>query len=90
MTYLLTHRRTQLFIVKDSYSLQINIIHLQIVTVIPMMRTLRQRILSTMMTSRKVRLTPENENSSASGLLFTGHALATLVIVTTIGGSAII
>ena len=86
MTYLLTHRRTHLFIVKDSYSLQINIIHLQIVTVIPMMRTLRQRILSTMMTSRKVRLTPANENSSV--LLFTGLAITTLVIVTT-GGSAI-
>ena len=87
MTYLLTHRRTQLFIVKDSYSLQINIIHLQIVTVIPMMRTLRQRILSTMMTSRKVRLTPANENSSV--LLFTGLAITTLVIAIT-GGSAII
>ena len=86
MTYLLTHRRIQLFIVKDSYSLQINIVHLQIMTVMPMMRTLRQRILSTMMTSRKVRLTPANENTS--GLLFTGLAITTLVIVTT-GGSAI-
>ena len=86
MTYLLTHRRTQLFIVKDSYSLQINIIHLQIVTVIPMMRTLRQRILSTMMIIRKLRLTPANENSSE--LLFTGLAITTLVIVIH-GGSAI-
>ena len=52
-----------------------------------MMRTLRQRILSTMMTSRKVRLTPANENSSV--LLFTGLAITTLVIAIT-GGSAII
>ena len=50
-------------------------------TVIPMMRTLRQRILSTM-----VRLTPANKNSS--GLLLTVLAVTTLVIVI-IGGSAI-
>ena len=51
----------------------------------PMMRILRQRILSTMMTSRKVRLTPANDNSS--GLLLTGLAITTLVIGIT-GGSA--
>ena len=53
-------------------------------TVMPMMRILRQRILSTMMTSRKVRLTPARENSS--GLLLTGLAITTLVIGIT-GGS---
>ena len=64
--------------------------YLKTITVMPIMRTLRHRILRTMMTSMKVRLTPENENSSASGLVFTVHALATFVIVSTIGGSAII
>ena len=49
------------------------------------MRTFRQTILSTMMTSRKVRFTPANENSS--GGLFTGLAL--LVIMSTREGSAI-
>ena len=52
----------------------------------PMMRTLRQRILSTMMTSRKVKLTPANENSS--GLLLSGLALK-YVMGSTKGGSAI-
>ena len=41
-----------------------------------MMRTLRQKILSTMMISRKVKLMLPNENSS--GLLFTGIAIITL------------
>ena len=53
----------------------------------PMMRTLRQRILSTMMTRRKVKLTPSNGNSS--GLLFTGLALTKYVMGSTKEGSAI-
>ena len=63
-------------------------IYLQIITVMPIMRTLRQRILSTMMTSRKVRLTPENENSL--GLLLTGVALKILIMVSTKGGGSAI
>ena len=47
-----------------------------------MMRTFRQTILSTIMTSRKVRFTPANDNSS--GGLFTG-----LVIMSTGGESEI-
>ena len=44
-----------------------------------------QRILSTMVTSRKVRFTPANENSS---VLFDDRTLTTLVIMSTKGGSA--
>ena len=47
-----------------------------------------QRILSTMMTSRKVMLTPEIEASS--GLLLTGVALKILIMVSTKGGGSAI
>ena len=59
--------------------------HLQIITEMPVMRTFRQTILSTIMTRRKVRFTSANENSS--GGLFTGLTLS--VIISTRGGSAI-
>ena len=59
--------------------------HLQIITEMPMMRTFRQTILSTILTSRKVRFTSASENSS--GGLLTGLVL--LVIMSTRGGSAI-
>ena len=51
-----------------------------------MMRTFRQTILSTIMTSRKVRFTPASKNSS--GGLFTGLTIST-VIMSTRGESAI-
>ena len=51
------------------------------------MRKFTQRILRTMMMSRKVKLTPANENSSV--LPFTDRTLTTLVIISTKGGSTI-
>ena len=51
-----------------------------------MMRKFRQRILSTMMMSRKIKLTPAKENSSV--FPFTDRILTTLVRSTK-GGSAI-
>ena len=59
--------------------------HLQIISEMPMMRTFRQTILSTILTSRKVRFTSASENSSRG--LFIGLTL--LVIMSTRGGSAI-
>ena len=65
----------------------LKILHLQIMTEMPMMRKLMQRIMSTMLISRKVKWTPANENSSV--LPFTDLTLTTLVIMSTKGGSAI-
>ena len=59
-------------------------IHLQIITAMPIMRTLRQRIMSTMMTRRKVEWTSASEKSSL--VLFSGIT----VPMSTKGGSIII
>ena len=68
---------------RHMYCTGLRVIHLQIITEMPMMRTFRQ----TMMISRKVRFIPANDNSS--GMLFTGLTISTLAIMSSTGESAI-